>query len=233
MAAKRPIPWLTLAAGGLVALLIAYLAFRFPEVLEGREEKARLINGVLLLGFLVGSAFLHRRASPGHAVRHVAAWTGIAVVLFAGYSYHHDLAAIKDRMIGELLPHAGRRAGPGAVAIRADASGHFVVEATVDGVAIRFLVDTGASDVVLSPRDAALLGFDVGRLSFTRQLQTANGIVQGAPVRLGSVAVGPIAVDDVRATVNGAPMQQSLLGMSFLERLAGYEVSRRTLILRR
>jgi aspartyl protease family protein len=232
--AIRPIPWLTLAAVGLVGLLIVYLAFRFPEVLAGREEKARLIQGVMLLAFLLGSAFLHRRAGAGHAViRHVAAWTGIAVVLFAGYSYRHELGAIKDRLLGELLPHRGVETAAGAVAVRADRSGHFVVEAKVDGVAIRLLVDTGASDVVLSPGDAALLGFDVGKLSYTRRLETANGVVHGAPVRLGAVAVGGIQLNDVRAVVNGAAMQQSLLGMSFLGRLAGYEVSRDTLTLRR
>lgn len=232
--AKRPFPWLTFAAVGLVGLVIVYLAFRFPEMLAGREEKAQLIQGVMLLGFLLGSAVLHRRAGTGHAVvRHVAAWTGIAVVLFAGYSYRHELGAIKDRLLGELLPHRGVEQAAGAVAVRADASGHFVVEAMVDGVAIRFLVDTGASVVVLSPRDAALLGFDVGKLSYSQRLETANGVVEGAPVRLGTLAIGPIALTDVRAVVNGAAMQQSLLGMSFLGRLAGYEVSRDTLTLRR
>ncbi|MBI2978338.1 MAG: TIGR02281 family clan AA aspartic protease [Rhodospirillales bacterium] len=231
--AKQRVFWLWILAAALPVLLIAFLAVRYPEALYGHEAKGQLIQGVVLLALLLGSAALHRRSPPGHILRNVGLWTAIAVALFAGYSYRFELLAIKDRMVAELLPRVGVEVALGAVSFRADASGHFVVEATVDGVNIRFLVDTGASDVVLSPADAERLGFDLKKLSYTRRFETANGIVVGAPVRLGSVAVGPIGIADVRATVNGAPMQNSLLGMSFLGRLSGYQVSRDTLVLRR
>jgi len=231
--AKRRTLWLWLLAAAVPVLLIAYLAVRYPEALYGHEAKGQLIQGMALLALLLGSAALHRGAPPGHFLRNVGLWTGIAVALFAGYSYRFELLAIKDQMLAELLPHAGVEVSPGAVSFRADRSGHFVVEATVDGVDVRFLVDTGASDVVLSPADAERLGFDLKKLDYTRRFETANGMVVGAPVRLGRVAIGPVAVADVRATVNGAPMQNSLLGMSFLGRLSGYQVSRDTLVLRR
>jgi aspartyl protease family protein len=93
------------------------------------------------------------------------------------------------------------------------------------------MVDTGASDVVLSPADARRLGFDLAELKFTRIYQTANGTVRGAPVRLRRITIGPIEIEDVRASVNGAPMGTSLLGMSFLGRLMGYEVTTDTLTL--
>lgn len=231
--AKRRVFWLWMLAATVPVLLIAYLAVRYPEAFYGHEAKGQLIQGVVLLALLLGSAALHRRSPPGHILRNVGLWTAIAVALFAGYSYRFELLAIKDRMVAELLPRVGVEVAPGAVSFRADASGHFVVEATVDGIDIRFLVDTGASDVVLSPADAERLGFDLKKLNYTRRFETANGIVVGAPVRLGSVAIGSIVVADVRATVNGAPMQNSLLGMSFLGRLSGYQVSRDTLVLRR
>jgi aspartyl protease family protein len=231
--AKRRVFWLWVVAAAVPVLLIGYLAFRYPEALYGHEAKGQLIQGVALLALLLGSAALHRQSPPGHILRNVGLWTGIAVALFAAYSYRFELLAIKDRMVAELLPHVGVEVTPGAVSFRADASGHFVVEADVDGVNIRFLVDTGASDVVLSPADAERLGFDLKKLSYTKRFETANGIVVGAPVRLGRVAIGPVAVADVRATVNGAPMQNSLLGMSFLGQLSGYQVSRDTLMLRR
>ena len=123
--------------------------------------------------------------------------------------------------------------GDAAISFRANAQGHFVVEADVDGTALRFLVDTGASDVSLSPADAERLGFDLAGLDYTRRYRTANGMIRGAPVRLARVAIGPIVLDDVRASVNEAAMKHSLLGMSFLERLSGYEVARETLTLRR
>jgi len=230
---KRRAFWLWVLAAAVPVLLVGWLAYRYPEALYGHEAKGQLIQGVVLLALLLGSAALHRRSPPGHILRNVGLWAAIAVSLFAAYSYRFELLAIKDRMVAELLPHAGVEVAPGAVSFRADASGHFVVEASVDGVDIRFLVDTGASDVVLSPADAQRLGFDLKRLSYTKRFETANGIVVGAPVRLGRVVIGPIAVADVRATVNGAPMQNSLLGMSFLGRLSGYQVSRETLVLRR
>ena len=113
---------------------------------------------------------------------------------------------------------------------------NFVVEAVVvrvgQAVPLRFLVDTGASDVVLSPRDADRLGFDVQGLAYTRRYRTANGSVYGAPVLIERMTIGPISVEGVRASVNGAQMGLSLLGMSFLSRLAGYDVSQETLTLR-
>ncbi len=97
---------------------------------------------------------------------------------------------------------------------------------------LRFLVDTGATTVTLKGDDAARLGIEPGEHAFTERYQTANGIVRGAPVRLRSVRIGRLQRSDVRATVSEAPMAMSLLGMSFLERLAGYEVKDDRLILR-
>lgn len=223
--------FLLLAAAGLTVLLLVFLIGRYPEALEGGDGKIRLVHGVLVLAFLGGSALVHRRFSPGHMFRNILAWAAIAVVLLSGYSYRYELAAVKNRLMAELIPHEGVEVAGGAVSIRLGKHGHFVVEALVDGVKVRFLVDTGASDVVLSPRDAERLGFDIKALAYTRSYRTANGTVQGAPVRLGQVRIGPIAMGDVRASVNGAPMKRSLLGMSFLGRLSGYDVSRETLTL--
>ncbi len=102
----------------------------------------------------------------------------------------------------------------------------------MDGVRIVFLVDTGASEVVLAPDDAARMGFDPGRLDYTDIVNTANGTRRSAPVRLGAIAIGPIQVHDVRAGVNEAAMGQSLLGLSFLGRLSGYAVEGDRLTLR-
>ena len=94
------------------------------------------------------------------------------------------------------------------------------------------LVDTGASDVTLTPRDARRLGFHLDRLTYDRTYRTANGIVKGARVRLHSLKVGHIVVPDVRASVNSADMNLSLLGMSFISRLSRFEVADGTLTLR-
>ena len=223
-------PWLL---GGAIAVgaLILVLVQLFPEAIDDEFGKMRLVHGLAWLALIGGSFILHRHLSLKKVVRDGTIWVSIAAVLFVGYAYRHGFIAMKDRVIGELLPHEGVRAGD-AVTFRKGIHGHFVVEAEIDGVPVRFLVDTGASDVVLSPADAERLGFNLGDLAYTRRYRTANGTVAGAPVSLGQVRLGPIAMDDVRASVNGADMRRSLLGMSFLDRLSGYEIAGDTLTLR-
>lgn len=220
----------------LGALVVVYLTGRYPDAVDG-EGKISLVYSVLLLAVLGGSAILNRRRmQPGLIVYGILGWAALGLLLFTGYTYRYELAQIGNKLMGELNPSGAITEPGGGVTIRANQSGHFVVEAVVvragQAVALRFLVDTGASDVVLSPRDAARLGFDVKGLSFTRRYRTANGSVLGAPVRIERMTIGPVSVEGVRASVNGAEMELSLLGMSFLGRLSGFDVSRETLTMR-
>jgi clan AA aspartic protease (TIGR02281 family) len=116
--------------------------------------------------------------------------------------------------------------------IDAGAGGHFLVEAVVNGAPVTFLVDTGASDVVLTMADAKRLGFRPENLRFTQRFASANGEVRGAPVVLREIRIGQFSVFDMPASVNEAPLRISLLGMSFLKRLQGYGVEDGRLILR-
>jgi aspartyl protease family protein len=115
--------------------------------------------------------------------------------------------------------------------VEAGPQGHYVVEAVVNGLPVTFLVDTGASEIVLTLADARRLGFEPRRLEFSQRFGTANGEVQGAPVRLRELRVGQFSLYDLEASVNAAPLPISLLGMSFLNRLHGYRVENRRLIL--
>ncbi len=119
-----------------------------------------------------------------------------------------------------------------ALSVRAGAGGHFWVNATIDGVKVRFVVDTGATTVTLRPDDALRLGLNPASLDFSEVYRTANGIVRGAPVTLRSVRIGELRRENVRATVSEAQMSVSLLGMSFLSRLRSYEFKDNRLIMR-
>jgi len=127
---------------------------------------------------------------------------------------------------------ADTAAGSRTLTIPSGRGGHFLIDARVEGTPIRFLVDTGATGVVLSPSDARRIGLRVRNRDYTREAQTANGIVRTAPVRLSDIRIGPLTVRGVEATVNERPMGISLLGMTFLSRLDGYEVAGDKLILR-
>lgn len=128
-------------------------------------------------------------------------------------------------------PQVMRGNAPTTVSFRVNQGGQYVVEAQVNGTPIRFIVDTGASEVVLSQADAHRIGINLGSLHYTQRYATANGTAMGAPITLNSVRVGPIALGDVRASVNGAEMKGSLLGMTFLGRLGGYGVKNGVLTL--
>jgi aspartyl protease family protein len=224
--------WLVfIVVAAAIGAMVAYLVSRYPDVLSSQDGQIDLTRNLLWLGLIGASLIMHRRLPLGHALKYALIWVAIGAGLVLAYSFRHDARDLVDRLMAELLPHQPRVVD-GLVEIAAGDHGHFVIEASVDGVNLRFLVDTGASDVVLSPRDAVRLGLDIKSLSFNKVYRTANGIVRGAPVRLKRVVVGSIVVENVRASVNGAEMGRSLLGMSFLNRLSGYEVRDGRLILR-
>jgi clan AA aspartic protease (TIGR02281 family) len=109
--------------------------------------------------------------------------------------------------------------------------GHFYVIGLVNGVAVRFIVDTGATAVVLTPHDAGRAGLNVGPDKFTQRARSASGMVQVAPVRLGHVVVGKRELRDVPAAVSSVDTGVSLLGMTFLSRLRRVSIESDTLTL--
>jgi len=127
--------------------------------------------------------------------------------------------------------HATAESDAWEYVVEAGPRGHFVIEAAVNGVPVTFLVDTGASEIVLTLADAKRLGFEVHRLDFSQRFGTANGEIAGAPVRLRELRVGQFSLYDLDASVNAGPLPVSLLGMSFLDRLHGYRVEDRRLVL--
>lgn len=119
------------------------------------------------------------------------------------------------------------------VTLAQDARGHFTAEPQINGVRLSMLVDTGASVIALSAEDASRAGVFPNASDFRIPVSTANGTVKAAPVRLREVQIGRIAVRDVEAVVMPpGRLAGSLLGMSFLKRLASFNVSGGTLVLR-
>ena len=115
----------------------------------------------------------------------------------------------------------------GAVAdaqeFNADPQGHVLVDAFVNDAPVRFLVDTGATMVVLTLKDAAVAGLSRDDLVFSMRTSTANGVARAAPVRLRELRIDQLQVADVDATVV-ENLSISLLGQSFLTRIDGYEM---------
>ncbi len=177
-----------------------------------------------------------KRKMIGWALRHMMIWVGVAVALLVAIGYGGDKLGMGDRKgTGTVAAPAGRpapqKAASRSMAIRAGQGGQFLVDADVDGVPVRFVVDTGATRVVLSPEDAKRVGLHVRDRHFTQSARTAGGIVRVAPVTLRELRIDHLTVRDVEASVNEQPIGISLLGMTFLSRLDGYRVEGDKLIL--
>ena len=131
-----------LILGGLVlGGLVLFLALQFPEALTTQDDQIQLTQALLLVGVIGGAAIAHGRFKARQALRYGAIWVGLGAVLLLGYSFRAEFSAIGDRLAGELLPHRAQETAGGAVMVRAGENDHFIVEARVNGMPIRFLVD--------------------------------------------------------------------------------------------
>lgn len=133
------------------------------------------------------------------------------------------------RAAAAVAPHEG--AGAGGVVPKAS-DGHYWAEGEVNGRQIRFLVDTGATAVALTPTDARRLGIDLAALRYGYDVVTAGGRARAAPVRLSSISVAGAKLDDVDALVIENGLDASLLGMSYLGRLSSFQATPQALVLR-
>lgn len=230
---RPPSAWLLyLVAAIAVGGLIYALATSFPDALAGGDAAPHLTYLAILLIAIAGSALFGRRLGFGKIVKYALAWVGIGALLILAYSFRSDVEGVGNRIYGELRPDKALMRADGSVTIRRSGDGHFRLSATVDGTQMRFLVDTGATLIALTLADAQRLGFDPDKLRYGLRTATANGVVMSARVSLGEIVAGPIRARDVSASVSRAGLGESLLGLSFLDRLSGYEVQGNTMILK-
>ena len=197
--------------------------------------------GAFLLALLVylAGGLMGRYVGGGAAmVRDAVTWLALGLGLVTLYAYKNELTPIAARVVGELLPGTAMTVETSAgglteVKIRKRLNGHFTANVEVNGRTVSMIVDTGATSIVLTPRDAKKAGIDVNALTFRVPVLTANGRTVAARVRLDEVAIGPLDRTKVEALVaQPGALSQSLLGMSFLNRLRSYEFSGDFLMLR-
>ncbi len=187
------------------------------------------LTACLLVGFSIGRA----RGAIGETVKMAAAWIAIALMVIAGYAYRFELAAVGNRVAGVVVPGLTLFGSGGEVTTSRDRGGHFIFSARANGQPIRIMFDTGASAVVLRAEDAGRIGIRDSELNYSVNVRTANGVTQAAPVTLRTLEIGGIREENVRAMVaRPGQLFENLLGMSFLERLASYEVRGDQLVLR-
>jgi aspartyl protease family protein len=213
--------WIAVVVGGVV--LLWQLARLFPNASGGINDDAYLVRNIALLALVSSGLIYMREFNFGETVRNIALWIVIAAVLLVGYSYRDELSDIGTRVRGELVPSYAVSSDSHTVVLTESDGGEYRVTGAVNGQAVTFTVDTGASDIVLAPADARRLGIDTSTLSYDRFYETANGAGLGASISVASLAIGSIELHDVKVSVNRAPMSSSLLGMAFLHRLRSFD----------
>jgi aspartyl protease family protein len=222
--------WLCFALA--LAGLVWALTRAFPESVTTRDDwfSVAYMSGFALL--LTAGAFRARRRLRAQHLRYAVIWIGIVALLAIGFTYQDELADAGRRLRVAASGGDPVALGDRQVVVPQGPDGHYWLVARVNGQRVRFMVDTGATETVLSPEDARRIGLPMEGLRYDREAQTANGIGYGAALVVDRFEVGPIALSDFPMVVNQAPMGTSLLGMSFLRRLASFHFEGRQLILK-
>lgn len=195
-----------------------------------QQQTGHLVPLLLVLILVAGGAFARRRPAS-ELVSALVLWGGIFALALTGYAYRDEIMSVATRVYGELTPgQPVVDSRTGQVRFRRGLGGHFEVVAKVNGAAIPLIFDTGASAMVLTSGDARKAGIDVSRLRFDTAVSTANGMGRAAVVTLDSIEVGGIVRRNVRSYVTeGGALDTSLLGMTFLETLSRYAVTKDSL----
>ena len=176
------------------------------------------ILGTILIGYLLVSM----RGRINVMLRHAVLWalliTGVAAAYGLWDSMQYSAVAVQSAQ------------GDGVI-LRRGFDGQYQLTLELTGpngqpYPVRFIVDTGASDMVLTQADAQKLGFGPESLRYLGTARTANGVTRTAQVTLESVALGSHVSRRVRSLVNEGDLHSSLLGMGYLERFARIEIMR-------
>lgn len=222
---------LVILGGALAVLLLSDDTQRIAGMEPDQFAQFAMSAGLLTV---VAAGFWHQFRSRMRAnLTALLLWGALGAALVAGYAYRDDARVIGDRMLGAVRPGSAVTGSDGTVTITRRSDGNFHVRAEVNGQPQGFQFDTGASSVVLTAESAAALGIRPADSEFSVRVSTANGVTVAAPAFLDRLRVGGIVERRVPALVSrpGA-LRENLLGMSFLDRLASFEVRGDRLILR-
>lgn len=190
------------------------------------NDLGRLTYLILLGALIVFWFVVQNRQSLGKTMQQALVWGLLFLGVIAAFGLWSDIRQTV-RPTQSVISSEGRIELPRAP------DGHYYMTVQVNGADIRFLVDTGASDIYLSRQDAERAGLDPANLAFIGSAMTANGPVRTAPVRLDSIRLGGIEDRGLRAFVNEGEMRESLLGMTYLQRFSSVEIRQGALILTR
>ncbi len=220
---------------GVVAAAVLALALPDDAMIAGVEGGAFVANAAyLLVAVALAASLAHRyQGRLGSGIRDALAWAALLLVAVTGYAYRELFTPIAQRVAAEFNPGSIITTAPGTAEVVRRRDGHYLVDMQANGKKLSFVFDTGASTVVLRAEDAGKLGIDVSKLNYTLPIATANGVSRAAEITIDRLSAGTISQQRVRALVaRPGTLNENLLGMSFLEKLAFYGVENDRLVMR-
>ncbi|GLQ18063.1 hypothetical protein GCM10007879_23120 [Maritalea porphyrae] len=219
----------------IVAVALAFLISADVGSLIGlqQDQFGQLVVMVAVLVLVAGGSF-GRRIRFNEMLSGAILWVGIFALAIFGYSFRTELEQYGSRFLSELNPGSAYVSEAGdTVRFRRSMGGSFIVAGEVNGGDVRFIFDTGATSVVLTVDDAKRAGVNIEQLRYNVPVQTANGEARAAFTRLETIKVGNIERRNIDAFVaERGRLETSLLGMTFLETLTSYTVTKDALELR-
>ncbi len=192
----------------------------------GDYEIGRVIYLVILLVAVGSWVFVQNRNSLGKAAQMFAVWIFIFLGVIASYGLWDDIRQT-------VRPQQSVAQETGRVEVPRSRDGHYYLTLEVNGTPVEFLVDTGASQVVLNESDAERAGIAPKALAYLGGARTANGEVRTASVWIDEISLGGITDRNLRVWVNEGELEQSLLGMGYLQRWSSIEIRNGALVLTR
>ena len=210
---KRLMVFLTVVIGLFLAFSWAYPDTNF-------SDSPHAIRNMIIALVFGGAMVYFSRSSLSMLARYALTWVAIIGVLSIGYiSFFQDIEGFAGPAQTRMVENNG------VIEVKRYIDGHFWVVTEINGSRLPMMVDTGASMVVLSLKDAERVGIKADELVFAGRSATANGVVSYATTRVDNFAIGSARFDNFYVTVNSGDMNGSLLGLDALNHFSSFEIS--------
>ncbi|MBV0899572.1 MAG: TIGR02281 family clan AA aspartic protease [Wolbachia endosymbiont of Fragariocoptes setiger] len=150
-----------------------------------------------------------------NALKDLIIWMMIIIATAMLFNSQGD--KLNSNFFSTFLPHKGKIQGNGRIEFTQSLDGHFYIQAKVNNHNITFLLDTGATDIVLSEKDAIYAGINLHNIKNFKVYETGNGRIKAGVVQISQMIVGNFLIRNIQASVSPSAISHSLLGMSFLK----------------
>ncbi|MCI5077323.1 TIGR02281 family clan AA aspartic protease [Oricola sp.] len=223
---------------GVLGASLLVLVFNGNDAMIGPMTDEQFAGTVYLglLATVLAAGLFASGQRFGRMAQQAGIWIALLVILVVGYEYRFELQETASRVTSSLVPGQAvtTTSAEGDLSVTINRNGrHFEVVGSVNGARQPFMIDTGASTIVLTQSNARRAGYDPEGLSFQVPVATANGTTLAARISGVDITVGGIERQNMVALVaRDDQLDTNLLGMNFLDTLSSFEFQRDRMILR-